>query len=149
MRILIDVYLQSQAQIRTDVPALGAWDTEGVSEELDFSLPQFQKDNFISAKSTAGKYGQSVDGAYSWRVQVPSAAQIAQLNLTQYPTILFFDLDSQKYIARIDGTPQGRGVVAQLLRGVITPAKTTIKPVEAGLWILALLLFVKLKKTTG
>lgn len=152
MRLLIDVYLQSQTQIRTDVPALGAWDTEGVSEELDFSLPQFPKANFISAKSTAGKYGVSVDGAYSWRVQVPNAAQIAQLNLTQFPSVFFFDLDAQKYVAKIEGTPQGRGVIADLLRGVFTGANKPVTApgaIEASLWILALLLFAKIKKTTA
>jgi len=152
MRLLIDVYLQSQTQIRTDVPALGAWDTEGVSEELDFSLPQFPKANFISAKSTAGKYGVSVDGAYSWRVQVPNAAQIAQLNLTQFPAVFFFDLDAQKYVAKIEGTPQGRGVIADLLRKVFTGpgAGSASKQLQtASLWLLALLLFAKIKKTTA
>ena len=51
MRILIDVYLPGLQNIRRDVPELGAWDTLGVSEELDFSLKQFPKTAFISAKN--------------------------------------------------------------------------------------------------
>ena len=147
MRILIDVYLSSLQNIRTDLPELGAWDTLGVSEELDFSLKQFPKTAFISAKSTSSKYATTTDGAYSWRVQVPTAQQLAQLNIKALPTILFFDLDSQKYVARVEGTPQGRGVVAQLLRGIIQQNDSTMpKATQAGLWLLGLLLFLKIKQ---
>jgi len=147
MRILIDVYLQSPSDIRTDLPNLGAWDKYGVAEELDFSLPQFGKENFVSAKSSAGKFGTSTDGAYSWRVRIPTQSEIVQLNLTTFPTVVFTDLDKGQPVAKLEGTPQGRGVIADLLRGVIGGTGPGVKMQTAALWLLGFLLLAKLKKT--
>ena len=148
MRILIDVYLPGLQNIRTDVPELGAWDTLGVSEELDYSLKQFPKTAFVSAKSTAGRYGISINGAYSWRVRIAPTTETAQLNIAVFPTILFFDLDTQKYVAKLEGTPQVRGIVAQLLRGVFasSPSVPQSTATSAALWFLALLLIAKINK---
>ena len=148
MRLLIQVFIPNAASIRTDLAELGAWDRYGISEELDYSLPQFPKENFVNVVTGNKGAAKSVNGLYSWRVAVPTAQQVAQLNLTALPSVLFFDLDSQKYVARIDGTPQGRGVIADLLRGVISSGTTGpgVKPQQAALWLLALLLFVKIKK---
>jgi len=147
MRLLIQVFLPSNMDIRKDLPALGAWDRYGISEELDYSLPQFPRENFINVTGNTGA-AKSVNGLYSWRVSVPTADQVAQLNLTTLPSVLFFDIDQNKYVARLDGTPQGRGVIADLLRGVFSPGTTGpgISVQTAGLWVLALLLFTKIKK---
>ena len=157
MRIQIEVYLPHASYIRKDVPALGAWDSYGCAEELDYSLPKFAVSNFASP--TKGVAAKSTANGYSWGVIVASLVDLAYLQVNQYPTILFYDVDAKKYVGKIEGAPKERGVVEAALKSILATASqptggttgatgaTKLTPTQAGLGLAALLLLLVKKKS--
>jgi hypothetical protein len=148
MKLAIQVFLPHTSYIKQDA-TLGAWDTYGVSEEMDYSLPKFPKNTFITPNT--GIIGHSTTSGYSWLVIVPTTEQRSLLKIKTFPTILFYDADSQKYVASIEGTPQGRGIVQNTINAIIkatsgastTTASAPAKKVGYGFLALLLLGFIK------
>lgn len=149
MKLAIQVFLPHVSYIKQDA-TLGAWDSYGVSEEMDYSLPKFQQSTFV--KPNTGLIGRSTTDGYSWAVIVPTTAQRDALIIKTFPTILFYDVDTQKYVAKIEGTPQGRGIVQTTISAIIkatsgtsTTSTTSAPAKKVGYGFLALLLlgFIK------
>jgi hypothetical protein len=152
MKIWIQVYLPHASYLRT-VGALGAWDRLGVSEELDYSMPKFDKKLFNVP--VYGNVGESTTEGYKWSVFIPTPDERTKLNLKTFPTILFYDVDQNKYVGKIEGTPQSRGVVETALKSIFATASqpaqsgagttTTTKAAGYGVFALLLLGFLKSK----
>lgn len=120
MKILIQVYLDTPNKIRTDTTDLGAWDKYGVSEALNTVLPQFNSSSFVMPSEDSNEYrvAYSVDKKYGWEVLISDDSGV-------YPAIFLYDLDTQQYVASLEGTPKSAQDVADLLKSVIV---TKLKP---------------------
>jgi hypothetical protein len=110
MKILTQVWINSENDIDTQRTggAAGRVDKYGAWEELDYSLSKIPPQYLVKTTESAG---QSTNGAASWRVSVPTAEQRQYLSISKFPSIMFFDVQKNAWIGRIDGNPQARGTV--------------------------------------
>jgi hypothetical protein len=153
MKIWIQVYLPHASYLK-DI-GLSMWDKLGVSEELDYSMTKFDKKLFYLPTPLNGAIGESTTEGYKWSYFIPTAEERTKLNLKTFPTILFYDVDQKKYVGKIEGTPQSRGVVETALKSIFATASqpaqsgagttTTTKAATYGVFALLLLGFLKSK----
>jgi thiol-disulfide isomerase/thioredoxin len=138
MKILVQVFLDTPTKIRKDMGDLGAWDFYGVSEALNSVLPQFAASNFVYPSSDSGEYkvAYSIDKKYAWQVFLADDSEIGK---NEFPVIMLYDLGTQEYVARLEGTPKTSDDVKALFKSVLV--KRNIKRVVSfslsGLALLA------------
>jgi hypothetical protein len=157
MKIAIQVFIQDFSRYYTEGSweTQKFWDTYGASNAIDNDVTGFSASSFVRPSKPTNGY--VVEGAkakgYFWTVAVASFAERESLNITQFPAIRFFDVDANKYVESLDGTPRRSGEVANVLKlifskhtgggvenGITTAQK---KKVGFGLAALALLFLVK------
>jgi len=156
MKITIQVFIDSFEKFYTEggYEQQRYWDMYGASLAIDNDITAFPGASF--AKPPKPSNGYVVEGAkakgYFWSVSVASFAQRENLKITKYPTILFFDVDSNKYVGKLEGAPHGAGEVAAILTKIfaqnsnsVTPSRATMTPTAKkaagfGLFAFALLL---------
>lgn len=148
MKILVHVILPSITTLRGDIPN---WDTFGCAEALDTEMPKYALSNFATPEGY--RIGESlIDGRYKWLVDIlPIEQAQSKYGTTKLPTILFWNVETNAIIGRIEGTPQTKEAVQKQLSNIFDGSfMATLKrywwlaPLGAG----AYLFFKNRKKRT-